>query len=1151
MSPWKDSAHLKLSGITASFLRLLAVGWLGSSVALAQPAPATWSGTLRDAAGNGLPGAEVELRLVPSGEKRSALTDSAGRFSFSGLAPGCYAVSVKWRGEKARRSKALLVGVGERLEASLQIASGGADLILHRAAAESAEASGRERLSSQEVSSLPLNKRDFSQLLLLAAGTMTDTNGAANFTQQFAVNGQRGTTTVFAMDGIDITDPELGGATFSNFNVDAIQEIQSSSGVMPPEIGHGAAGFTDIVTRSGTDGVHGSVFSFVRNAAFDARNFFDRRSLVSPGRIPPFVRNEFGFTNGGPLVLPGLYDGRKRTYYFGQYQGFRQVLGTTQILAVPTADERQGEDTTAFPGDTLRAPVNPEVAPVLARYPLPNDLQGPYGPRTYATSSKVSTTTDQFSIRIDHRLSERAQLFARFNLDQVNGPLTNPDQTALDPSFAIRFYDHQRNFGLTYTRTVSPRLVSESSLGIIRTTPFFPTINHTDPALKFADGLYESFDGPGGTVTGAIGNLLQARQNFTSARGAHTFKFGGEARFNRDTTIFGIAPNGEYTFGGGTAYAPARIPSDSGQHDIQAGDPLPDALTGLLTGTPYSYDLSVAGPNFPSGDHIGETALRRDAYNFYYQDTWRASPRFTLTYGVRYEIETPIAEANHLLSTPVFLGPNGEPAPTWAPGTTEKFIFYPRPSYPTDWRGWGPRLSAEWRAADHTVVRAGGAITTILTNLFQDDWLTAGIPMVFTPYLTASPGAPVPFQYAVRHFDLPPVYTPAGQLVFASGNSKSVPANTEIDLLRFEQDLAALTPGNQIHPLTVIGMSKDFRNGYIESYTAGIEQSIGEVTLSASYVGTAGVKLPGPYVPNGFGGADPGFAPYGRFDAAGNFLGGYGPEYLMTNVSHSTYHALQAGVQKTSSRAGLGFQANYTFSKSLDDTSSVLGGFFGSSGTVLQTFPQDPRNPGKDKGPSTFDIAHVFTLSLIQALPMDRLHFLQPLGRKVTSGWQLLNITTLMTGSPFSVISGIEQTGLGAGGADRPDQVGRPDLSTSRTAREDYFGRGADNASFFSIPIDVAGGTGPNQGRLGTLGRDTFRGPGYHNLDVALIKDTAFGRRGNTEAAVVQFRAEFFNVFNLVNFGLPSNILLGSGFGIINRTAGTSRQIQLSLKLIY
>jgi len=140
---------------------------------------------------------------------------------------------------------------------------------------------------------------------------------------------------------------------------------------------------------------------------------------------------------------------------------------------------------------------------------------------------------------------------------------------------------------------------------------------------------------------------------------------------------------------------------------------------------------------------------------------------------------------------------------------------------------------------------------------------------------------------------------------------------------------------------------------------------------------------------------------------------------------------------------------------------------------------------------------------------------------------------------------------MGAGGTDRPDLESMPDFSTGRTIREDYFGRGADNASFFSIPIGVPGGTGPNEGRFGTLGRDTFRGPGFHQFHIALIKNTSFGRRGRGEWGIVQFRAEFFNILNIVNFGLPSNTVLGSGFGMISRTAGSSRQIQFSLKVAF
>ncbi|PYU04531.1 MAG: hypothetical protein DMG34_10215 [Acidobacteria bacterium] len=217
----------------------------------------------------------------------------------------------------------------------------------------------------------------------------------------------------------------------------------------------------------------------------------------------------------------------------------------------------------------------------------------------------------------------------------------------------------------------------------------------------------------------------------------------------------------------------------------------------------------------------------------------------------------------------------------------------------------------------------------------------------------------------------------------------------------------------------------------------------------------------------------------------------------------------------------------------------------------MQALPQNPLNPGADRGSSTFDVTHVFTLSVIQAVPLEKAGFLRRINKKITAGWQILNITTLTSGSPFSVFSGVQQTGVGAGGADRPDLLATPEFSTSRSTREDYFGRGGDNSSYFLIPIGEPGGTGPNKGRFGVLGRNTFRGPRFQDYDISLIKDTSFGRRGKNELGIVQFRAEFFDIFNVVNFGLPANVVRGSGFGVISRTAGTSRQIQFSLKVIY
>lgn len=1083
--------------LTKPFLLLL----LTVGAALAQPV-GSWRGTLRDGGGKPLAGVALELSGPAA---RSARTGADGGFAFPDLPPGRYLLT------HGGAALPIAIEPATLRKDALQLTAEGT-LLLIPAAPLTAEAAGGEQLSGRQVSALPLNKRDFSQLLLLAAGTRTDTNGAANFTQQFTVNGQRGAATVFSMDGADMTDPEMGGATFSNFNVDAIQEINASAGVMPASIGHGAAGFTEIVTKSGVNDLHGSVFEFVRNAAFDARNFFDRRSVAQPGRIPPFNRNEFGFSHGGPLR-------RDRTFYFVQYQGFRQVLGTTQVLSVPTAAEREGRDSTAFAGDVLTVPVDPRIRAVLDRYPLPNDAGGPYGGRTYAISSKIRTVSDQFSVRLDHRLSDKARLTGRFSFNNVDGPLTNPNQTALDPSFAIPFFDHQRSAVVNFERTFGPAFTSQSSLSYIRATPNFPTINQTQPALNFADGSYEGFNSAAGSVIGAYGNLFQLRQNFAWLRGAHTWKFGAEVRVNRDSTIYGTAPNGSYTFGGGAAYSPVDILSRSGLHDIHRGDLLPDALTGLLTATPFSYTVTAAPPLFAQGARMGDSAVRREAYNFYVQDTWKLAPRVSLNYGLRYELNSRIKEGRLRTSGLVF--ENG----------SARFLINKQPAYPRDTNGWGPRVAVDWRLNDRTLFRAGGSVTTQLTNLWQDNSVTGGLPYVVAPLLTAAPGNPVPFSNSSLKLALPNVYTTSGKLVYAGGNSAEVPANTEMDVQRYERDLAALGGDpQQVRPVTVGSMAADFRNGYIGAWTAGVERSFGGVTASVDYVATVGVKLPRMDFPNGYSGADAAFTPYPL----------YGPITVISSNSHSTYHSLQIAAQKNSLRAGLGFQASYTFSKSLDDTSSVLA-----------SSPQNPNDRKGEKGLSSFDVAHSFSFSAIQQLPLDRVGLLRPLGKRFASGWQLLGITALSSGSPFTVFSGIQQTGVGSNGVDRPDQTGAPALSTGRTIREDYFGLGANNPSFFAIPINVAGGTGPNRGRFGSLGRNTLRGPAFANFDFSLVKDTPIAPAANAERAVLEFRAEVFNIFNTVNFGLPANIVLGPGFGLINKTAGPSRQIQLSLKILY
>ena len=1104
-----------------------------SAPALGQmPAPA-WRGVVADAAGHPILNAKVKLDAEP--EHRSATTTADGLFAFSSLRPSTYSLSVDLHGRIYHCPAAVTIPA-QAAEVTLTLTASGALLLsLTEARAES----GGEQLSSKAVSEIPLNKRDFSQLLLLAAGTAADSSGASNFTQQFAINGQRGVEAVFALDGADISDPEIGGGTFTNFNVDAVLELQSLSGVMPAEIGRGASGYTNILTRSGTDSLHGSVFEFLRNSSLDARNYFDYSSPANPGRIPPFKRNEFGFTNGGPILLPRLYDGRGKAYYFLEYQGFRQVLGTTQVFAVPTVQQRAGLDTTAFAGDTLFVPVDAAIAAVLARYPLPNYTQGTFGANTYATSSKVATDADQFSIRLDYQLGSRDHLFARFTLDNLDGPTTNPDQTAIDPTFGVVYTDRQRNGIVDWVHTASSRSVFETALSATRTTPSFPTANQTDPAIKFNDALFEPFNAPAGSVTRAYGNLFQARESISLVHASHAIKVGAEVRLNIDSTYFGISPNGEYDFGGGTSYSPVAIRSQSGQHDIQAGGALPDTLSSLLTGSPFAYTRAVAPSYFSNGEKIGPAADNRSAYEAYAQDTWKATPHLAINYGLRFELYTPISERAHRTSGFYPTADGGQ-----------QFLINPEPRYRTAMNNWGPRVQLDYSFSNQLIAHAGGALTTIPPNIWQDNQLTGALPFVFYPRVTATPGDQIPYGFQITPAQLPRVYTPSGSDIFASGPN-DVPANTVLDIARLEQGIASVS--GQSSPLNVAAISRRFGNAMLGTWSLGLERSLANVTTSATYVGTTAYKLARNSFPNAYPGATPQFAHFTQFSPSGAAIGGFGTESVIVPASHSNYHALQLSASGQTRHGGPGLQASYTWSKSIDDTSTVAGTSTTSTvGAIAQAAPQNPFDTHPERAPSTFDATHSFSLSLTQDLPLEQLTFLEAINRKITQGWQLISVSSLSSGTPFTVYSGVQQTGAGSANVDRPDQIAKPDLSTSRTRREDYFGRGAANASFFSIPINLAGGTGPNQGRFGTLGRDSFRGPAYDDFDISLVKDTPVGKRqSGSELINVQFRAEFFNIFNIVNMGLPSNTLLGSGFGLINRTAGSSRQIQFSLKFAY
>ncbi len=594
------------------------------------------------------------------------------------------------------------------------------------------------------------------------------------------------------------------------------------------------------------------------------------------------------------------------------------------------------------------------------------------------------------------------------------------------------------------------------------------------------------------------------------------------------------------TLVGGTAFSPVNIQSQSGLHNVKIGDPLPDTLSAFLTGSPFAYTRAVAPAYFPNGERIGPAADSRNSYEAYVQDTWKATPHLVLNFGLRFEVYTPLWD-------------RGRRASGFYPtsGGGQEFLVNPDPVSRTWMNNWGPRAQADYAFSSKLRGHVGAGMTTIPQNIWQENYLTGALPFVFYPRVTAAPGRQIPYGFQITPAQIPRAYNTAGTDIFASGKTSDVPANTVLDVTRLEADLAKLS--GQPSPLDVAAISRQFGNGMLATWTAGLERSLGSMTGSANYVGTTGYKLARISFPNAYPGATPAFAKFTQFNAAGTPVGGFGGELLVTPTSHSSYHSLQLSASGQIGHGGPGLQASYTWSKSIDDTSTVAGTSVTSTvGAISQAAPQNPFDTHPERGPSTFDITHSFTLSMAQEIPLQRLEFLRAISRKVTQGWQLINVSTISSGLPFTVYSGVQQTGAGSSNADRPDQIAQPTLSTSRKRREDYFGRGDNNASFFSIPINVPGGTGANHGRFGTLGRNSVRGPAFYDFDISMVKDTPVGRRkSGSELVDVQFRAEFFNIFNVVDMGLPSNTVVGAGFGLINRTAGSSRQVQFSLKVAY
>ena len=1117
-------------------MRLLRFGYivilaLAPSAVFAQSV-GTISGTVTDPASASIPNAAVTVSESSTNFTRATTSSSSGAYSLPRLPVGNYTVKAEAAGfESSSVEVRLDVDQSREVDFKLNLRgiASSVEIQATAVALNTANALVGGLVEGRQVANLPLNGRDIQNLMLMQPGQVQETNSSFNFETNTAGNGNRGVTGSSYLDGMDTSDNELGGGQFGNFNLDAIAEFRVLQNNYSAEYGRGSGTIVSVVSKTGTNQFHGSAFEFVRNDKFDARNFF------AP-KVAPFRRNEYGIAVGGPIWIPKIYNGKNKTFFFFQMAGFRQRLASPVIFPSPTTDERQGL-VTITPADgapyQLRVPVLPEVSAILAKYPLPNNPGGTLGLRTFQSSYSQAIDRDQYSGRLDHHLSDKDYFFFRYSLATNVIPNTDSNEATINPKFTNDLRNDWINSGFSETHLFGPNLINEVRISgmqsVEQTTPkVFDTTQ-----ITFADGALQNYGTNGGGFSLAP-FTISFRDGLTWVKGSHTINIGGEYRSVR-SSYFGTSiggPNGTYTFASGSPL-PVAIPATDGIHSLNAGDPSPSALVSFMTGISQFYQRSVSYPGFgPSSGGFAPFSMRRYHWSGWFQDDYKFSPRFTVNLGLRYEYNSVPYETGNRLAGIV-------DSPTFLPDKSlfRRLVLNPQPIYNEDYKGFAPRIGFAYRAAAKTVVRGGFAIFTNLPLSQTADQQGFNFPFSGT---SAAPN--LTFTAAPRPLSLPPILDLKGNQVPQGGNSKKVPPNTPVDLTPYPGLLTNLTTTN-------------YHNGYTLSGNFTVERELPWNTfLQAGWVFNNAVSLYGSQFPNGYVGADPSIAVYTAVNPSLS-------EFQLTdNHAHSTYHSLQTVFRKTTTSAGLTFQLSYTYSKAIDNSTTVYNGDGANSGFVAN----EPTCWRCEKSRASFDVPHRVVVNFSYLLPFEKAA--PSLPKRLTQGWMLWGITTASSGFPFTVLTpfGSKRYGIDnyGGGTVRPDLVSSPTLKHGNQGPEEQFFSNdvlLDNANliqavgnnqsfagkYFAVPLDTLNGT-TVQAHPGNLGRNTFRAAGFSNFDISLAKDTKI-----FEQSSLQFRAEFFNVLNQHAFAAPSRILTSPGFGVSSSTLFDPREIQLGLRLVF
>jgi hypothetical protein len=1087
----------------------------------------TITGTVTDPSGAVIAGAKVTATRAETGVAQSTITTSAGSYTIPRLVVGTYNVVVTAQGFKSGRAIDITLDVSQERVVDFTLVLAGVTQSVEVNAAPPliniTNATLAQVVSTEQVADLPLNGRSIDGLTLMQPGVVPETGnmgwqGAGmvpNSSYNVLVsNGNRGETAVGTLDGADITDAESGTLEFTNFNLDAIAEYKVQQNNYSAQYGQGGGTITQIVSKSGTNQFHGSLFEFVRNSAFDARNFFDNGPGIA-GVVPPFRRNEFGGTFGGPIK-------KDKTFFFVQYAGLRQRLGEPNNAVVPTAAERTGAVTIA--GDDLQVPLNPVAQSVLSRYPLPNAPSGIYGANTFTYEFSEPTNDDQWSARLDHHFSSNDTFFARASY--ANNVIRDSDPWAGElggSNFSLSEVGSARNYAVGETHIFSAALVNNFNFTLNRSIEGEPEVpaEYTTTTTTTSDGSLANW-GPDTFETKYVTTVFDYLDIVNWTAGRHSFTFGGEFRRERDngTGVTGDGPSGIYTFEPGTPL-PVAILSTDGGAGLAAGSPSPSGLISMMEGSDYAYERATTVPGYgPPGGFGVWYGMRRWTLAGFAQDDIKVNRRLTLNLGLRYEYTSVPWEVDDRMARPDDQG-----------SLYGRFIVNPDPLWQPDYLAgdFGPRFGLALDLGKKTVLRGGyGIFTNQMITVYPDQDLV-NFPLASENYLLHAPYSLTPTPVA-----LPVLTSITGQPIAANGDTKTIPKNTPVDIAPYAAILG---------PLYIDDPSDRMRNGYTINGNFTLEHEFaGGIAASASYVLNNGVSLYQESSPNSYSGAESQYTPYS------NVTPGLGELQVFYNGGFSSYNALQLQVRKISASHGLQFQANYTWGKDMTDADSVWA--------TGATAPQDPFCLKCEKAPAAYNVLQRFVANFDYDLPLGHIDAFSSLPKRLTNGWKFLGIFQAQTGFAVSLASPYGTLQYGEGGNDRPFFLQKATLNPGRRSSPQFFSNaviGSNNGigtGYFSLPTVVSPVNGDTvMTGPGTLGRDTFTAPGWPSLDFSIIKDTHI-----TESKVLQFRAEFFNIFNFATFaGLSGSAsTVGSpGFGLASSTATAERQIQFGLRFMF